>query len=85
VRPEEFYISLEPCEGIPATVCSSVFLGVNTHYFLQGKNGVDIEVLQSSELSDIIEDGTNVYLTVNMQKSNFFSAETKKSVMREGI
>ncbi|MEF9877888.1 MAG: ABC transporter ATP-binding protein [Clostridia bacterium] len=85
VRPEEFYISLEPCAGIPATVCSSVFLGVNTHYFLQGKNGVDIEVLQSSELSDIIEDGTNVYLTVNMQKSNFFSAETKKSVMREGV
>ena len=40
VRPEEFIISRDSQEGIPAIVRSSVFLGVTTHYFVETEDGL---------------------------------------------
>ena len=86
VRPEEFSISTNLSdEGIPAVVNSSVFLGLSTHYFLSCEDGSKVEVLQSSDLSDIIPDNTKVKLKVNVQKSNFFDAETKRTILRKGV
>ncbi len=83
IRPEEFIIKEANEVGIPAKVNSSVFLGVNIHYFLTCADGTEIEVLQSSDLSDIIPDGTEVKLQVNMAKSNYFNCESKTSIMRK--
>lgn len=83
VRPEEFKITNDISQaGIPAIVQSSVFLGVNTHYFLKLADGKELEVLQNSELSAILPDATEVRLQVNMDKSNYFDAATKKSIIR---
>lgn len=75
VRPEEFIINRETQEGIPVKVKSSVFLGVTTHYFVETNEGQEIEVIQSSDLKDLIPDGTNIHLKVQTQKINVFSED----------
>lgn len=75
VRPEEFLIRKEDEEGIPVTVKSSVFLGVTTHYFVETADGQEMEVIQDSEMWDIIPDGTPVRLGVKTQKVNVFNQE----------
>lgn len=83
VRPEEFIINKDDY-GIPAIVRSSVFLGVNLHYFVELATGQEIEVIQPSELGNIISDDTKIRLGVNPQKINVFDAESKHSLIRDG-
>ena len=85
VRPEEFTLHTEGGEGIPATVVSSVFLGMETHYFLRLDDHTEVETLQGSDLGEILPDGTRVWLRVNMQKSNLFDAQSQTTVLREGV
>ena len=85
VRPEEFIIAEKDQPGIPATVKSSVFLGVNLHYFLEDSEGHEIEVMTPSDLSEIIPDETEVRLQVIREKINVFDAETKATLIREGV
>ena len=85
VRPEEFIIADKDQPGIPATVKSSVFLGVNLHYFLEDSEGHEIEVMTPSDLSEIIPDETEVRLQVIREKINVFDAETKATLIREGV
>ena len=85
VRPEEFIIADKTQTGIPATVKSSVFLGVNMHYFLEDAAGNEIEVMTPSDLSEIIPDETGVRLQVVKEKINIFDAETQSSLIREGV
>lgn len=85
VRPEEFIIRLADEPGIPATVKSSVFLGVNLHYFLEDQSGNEIEVISPADLSEIIPDSTPVRLQVIKEKINVFDAASKASLIREGV
>ena len=84
VRPEEFLIS-EGADGagIPAVVRSSVFLGVSLHYFVELEDGREAEIIQPSELNEIIPDGTPVRLTVHTKKINIFDSATKETLIRE--
>lgn len=74
VRPEEFVIKSEG-EGIPALVKSSVFLGLNTTYFLELKNGETVEVVEESSISSIIPNGSEVVLTLKADKINVFTKD----------
>lgn len=85
VRPEEFVIADKSQPGIPAVVKSSVFLGVNLHYFLEDMEGHEIEVMTPSDLSEIIPDETEVRLQVVKEKINIFDAETQAALIREGV
>ena len=85
VRPEEFVIADKSQPGIPAVVKSSVFLGVNLHYFLEDMEGHEIEVMTPSDLSEIIPDETEVRLQVVKEKINIFDAETQATLIREGV
>lgn len=85
VRPEDITVQTDGNEGLPATVISSVFLGVETHYFLKIDDGTNVEALQGSDLGDILPDGTRVRLRVNMHKSNLFDAVTQTSVLKKGV
>ena len=85
VRPEEFSIASKEEAGIPATVKSCVFLGVNLHYFLEDVNGKEIEVIAPSDLTEIIPDETEVRLKVVPEKINVFDAETQSTLIREGV
>ena len=84
VRPEELIIHTDGAPGIPATVTSSVFLGMTQHYFMQLQNGREIEVVENSDLTDIIPDGSKVTLQIMPHKVNIFDAETRATMIREG-
>ena len=84
VRPEEFIIHTADEPGIPATVSSSVFLGMTQHYFMALKDGREIEVVENSDLTDIIPDGTEVRLQIMAKKVNVFDAAARSTLIREG-
>ena len=85
VRPEEFLIRSAEEPGIPATVRSSVFLGMTQHYFLTLGEEREIEVVVPSDRSDLIPDGEKVSLQIVADKVNVFDGESRATVIREGV
>ncbi len=81
VRPEEFIINQADGDGIPGTVKSSVFLGITTHYFVTLANGQEIEVIQNSDIWDIIPDGSDIRLAVQPQKINVYTEDGNKNLV----
>jgi len=75
VRPEEFVIDEKNEAGIDATVVSSVFLGLNTTYFVELYDGTQAEIVEESSISSIIPNGTKVRLGLKLDKINVFNAE----------
>lgn len=88
-RPEELLIvkagaESDPAvpEGIRAVIEDSVFLGLNTHYFVQMENGEQAEVIQESQTERIAEPGTEILLTLNTRKINVFNTRSGRSLMK---
>lgn len=81
VRPEEFRLAPESSEGIAATIKDSVFLGLNTHYFVTLEDGEDAEIIQESSIDSIIEKGTRIKLTINTQKVNAFTMDGSENIL----
>ena len=82
IRPEEFLINdVSGTNGIKATVDSSVFLGLNTHYFVHLEDGEKLEVVQESKIDGIIPKGTEIYLTVKKDKINVFTDDGSKNIL----
>ena len=75
VRPEEFELSTEEMDGIPAVVQSSVFLGAATHYFLKLRDGHEVEAVQDADAWEILPSGTQVQLAVKAKKINVFTSD----------
>lgn len=71
VRPEEFVIA-EDDAGLHATIVHSVFLGLNTHYFVDLESGQRVEIIQESTVSQILEPGARIRLKVKKEKINVF-------------
>ena len=85
VRPEEFVIQSDPnAPGLEATIDSSVFLGLNTHYFAHTAEGQRIEVVQESQIDSIIPDGTVLRLGVKAEKINIFASDGSRNLL-EGV
>lgn len=84
VRPEEFIINRNG-KGIKAIIKSSVFLGLTTHYFIELDNGQEVEVIQNSDVEDIIPNETPINLTVDSKKVNVFNYESKCTLIKEVI
>ncbi len=84
VRPEEFIIhpAQEAIEGLSATLMDSVYLGLNTHYYLQFASGDTVEVIQESVLDDTLQPGDPVTLTMKGEKINIFSEDGTKNYLR---
>lgn len=74
VRPQEFLITNDS-SGIKAVIKSTMFLGVNTHYFMDIGKGEEIEVVQNPDVPDLLPEGETVYLKVKPQKINIFDLE----------
>ncbi|MEF9894441.1 MAG: ABC transporter ATP-binding protein [Clostridia bacterium] len=86
-RPEELILRpanaapVSKKDGIHALIDDSVFLGLNTHYFVTLESGEKAEIIQESQIDSILPPGTPIVLTVNCEKFNLFSAATKESLM----
>jgi len=82
-RPEELIVNTDlEGEGIQAVIRDSVFLGLNTHYFVEMETGEEAEIIQESKIDSILEPGTKVRLTLNAEKANAFDAKSEKSIMQ---
>ncbi len=83
VRPEEFIINKE--KGIRAKVDDSVFLGLNTHYYVEAeavkaihtedKDDDRLEIIQESLIDSIMPKGEDIYLQIKKEKVNVFTAD----------
>ena len=83
VPPEEFVISPEG-EGIKAVIDDSVFLGLNTHYFVTTANGVKAEIVQESQIDSILPKGMAVSLAVKREKINVLTEDGEHNIL-EGV
>jgi len=81
VRPEEFVITHDE-DGIPATVVSSTFLGLNMHYFLKLSDGTDVQVIQEAELDSRLMDGEKIRLRLKQNKINIFSLDGSRNLVK---
>ena len=81
IRPEEFVISTQPNGGMKAVVDSSVFLGLNTHYFVHLDSGLQAEVIQESKIDEIIAEKSEIYLTVKPEKINVFTEDGSGNIL----
>ena len=89
-RPEEVVINAE--EGIHAKVDDSVFLGLNTHYYvlsdqvhcIHTEDQVDdrFELIQESMIDEIIPNGSEVRLKIKKEKVNVFTADGSKNIVK---
>lgn len=81
VRPEEFVISDNENHTIQGTVEDSVFLGLNTQYFIRLDSGDKIQVIQESTIEDIIKKNSRVSLTVKTDKINVFTEDGTQTLI----
>lgn len=82
-RPEELLVHTDMNgEGICGEIQDSVFLGLNTHYFVKMETGEEAEIIQESRIDSILPPGTKVRLTLNAEKANVFDSHTTRSLMQ---
>ncbi len=79
IRPEEFVIQNSD-QGIEGEILSSVFLGLNTTYFVKLFNGDTVEIVEESSISSILENGTKVNLGLKLDKINVFNDDGNVSL-----
>ena len=83
VRPEELVINPNAKEdGLVGKVLYSTFLGLNTHYVVELSDGNRAEIIQESQIDDIIENGTEVHMTVKAEKINVFTEDGEQTLVR---
>ena len=83
VRPEELVIN-STAEGgsLIGKVLYSTFLGLNTHYVVELPDGNRAEIIQESQIDDIIENGTEVHMTVKAEKINVFTEDGEQTLVK---
>ena len=79
IRPEEFIRSEEG--EITATIIDSVYLGLNTEYFMSIPFADRIQVSEESTFGEDLNSGDTVKLTINTQKINVFTADGKQNLL----
>ncbi len=85
VRPEEFVLQAPGAtDGVRAVVDSSIFLGLNTHYFAHALTGERIEVIQESQIDSTIPDGAEICLGIKTEKINIFEENGDYNLL-EGV
>ena len=81
IRPEELLMSGQKEQGFKAIIDDCVFLGLNTHYFMHLEDGTELVSIQESSIENTILPGTEVYLAVNTEKVNLFSADGSANIL----
>lgn len=83
IRPQEFVLTKNE-KGIKGIVKDSMFLGINTHYFIELLDGSTIEAIGDVDDSTIIPNDTKINLNIKPSKINVFNITGDKSLIKEG-
>ena len=81
IRPEELIVHRKNDNGFKGVITDSVFLGLNTHYYVKLETGEEVEVIQESKIDSIIPAGTEIALTIKTEKINLFNEDGSKSIV----
>lgn len=79
IRPEEFVRS--DTGIIEATITDSVYLGLNTEYFMTISFAERIQVSEESTFTEDLGPGDKVKLDINKQKINVFTADGNQNLL----
>ncbi len=82
IRPEELYLKEKGEEGLKATIDDAIFLGLNTHYFVHFENGEKAEIIQESQIDNILEKGEKISLGIKTHKINAFDKDGKENLIK---
>ncbi len=82
IRPEEFVICKEGSDGIKGTVKEFVYLGLNTHYYIDTDAGETVEIIEESSLKEELKEGQSVLLKVKKEKINVFNQTGEQNLVR---
>lgn len=82
IRPEEFVICKEGSDGIRGTVKEFVYLGLNTHYYIDTDAGETVEIIEESSLKEDLKEGQSVLLKVKKEKINVFNQTGEQNLVR---
>ncbi|MDC7234615.1 MAG: ABC transporter ATP-binding protein, partial [Spirochaetales bacterium] len=80
IRPEEFMLT-DDKNTIKAVIKDTIFLGLNTHFFMELPNKQVVEVIKESMIDNLIEPGTEVYLTINTDKVNVYTEDGSRNLV----
>ena len=83
IRPEDFQMSKDISKGIKTTINDSIFLGLNTHYFITLPGGQTIEIIHESVMDSNYKPGDTVYLNIKSEKINVFSKDGNRNLISE--
>jgi iron(III) transport system ATP-binding protein len=83
IRPEDFDMTKKDEGGIRSTITDSLFVGLNTHYFVKLPGGQNIEIIHESVMNSVFRTGDTVFLNVKVDKINAFSKDGSRNFSRE--
>lgn len=80
IRPEEL---IRTADGdIDAQITDSVYLGMDTEYFVDLPFAKKIHVSEESSLTEDLGEGDHIKLKINAQKINVFTADGSQNLLR---
>ncbi|QIK56923.1 ABC transporter ATP-binding protein [Erysipelothrix sp. HDW6A] len=84
IRPEEFMIlkNNEATSIFSATVKTTVFLGLNTHYTVVLDDGSSVDIVEESAINHIYQEGERVQVGVKTDKINVFSHDGSQNYVK---
>lgn len=80
IRPEEFI--KDESGDIEGTISDSVYLGLNTDYFIETGFASKIQVSEESTFEEDLQKGNRIRLRINTQKLNIFSADGSQNLIK---
>jgi iron(III) transport system ATP-binding protein len=80
IRPEEFMLTNDN-NAIKAVIKDTIFLGLNTHFYMELPNKQRVEIIKESMIDNENETGKSVYLTINVNKVNIYTEDGTKNLV----
>ncbi|MEY8345679.1 ABC transporter ATP-binding protein [Niallia circulans] len=81
IRPEEYVRTKQNPDTIRGVITDSVYLGMNTEYFIHLDTGENIQVSEESTFEEDLKAGDEVWLAINKQKINIFTDDGSRNLL----
>ena len=81
IRPEEYVRTKQGKDTIRGVITDSVYLGMNTEYFIHLDTGENIQVSEESTIEEDLKPGDEVWLSINKQKNNIFTEDGSRNLL----
>lgn len=81
VRPEEYVRTQQGEDTIRGVITDSVYLGMNTEYFIHLDTGENIQVSEESTFDEDLKPGDEVWLAINKHKINIFTEDGSRNLL----